>query len=273
MNKKLLIFAAFLCIFYFGIPAEAGEKRYISLAPSTTEILFALGLDKEIVGISTFCNYPPQVKDKIRVGTFSYPDTEKIIALKPDIVFCTGLEQAVTITKLKQLKLTVFVSDPSNMQELFQSIIGIGKTTGRLKEAQDLVSNMKKQIQNIDTRNTNKPKVFIEIWNTPLMTAGGASFINELISIAGGINIAEDINKAYLYLSPEQVVSRNPDYIILTYMSGEQPDKALQRRIGWKDISAVKNNHVYNDIDPDLLIRPGPRMVEGIKELNKRIHQ
>ncbi len=101
--------------------------RYISLAPSTTEILFALGLDKEIVGVSSYCDYPPQAISKEKVGNFSHPSIEKIISLRPDYIFCTGLEQAPAIAELRRLNLNVYVADPKNMQELLESIRQIGK--------------------------------------------------------------------------------------------------------------------------------------------------
>ena len=109
------------------VSADSERQRIVSLAPSTTEILFSLGLDKEIVGVTTFCNYPSKALAKEKVGTFSEPDIEKILSLKPDIIFATGLEQAFTVERLRQLKLNIYVSDPSNIKELFESIEDMGK--------------------------------------------------------------------------------------------------------------------------------------------------
>jgi len=258
--------------------SEAKKLRIISLAPSTTEILFALGLDSEIVGVSTFCNYPEAALGKEKVGTFSQPDIEKILLLKPDIIFATGLEQAAPIEGLRQLKLKIYISDPRNMQELFDSIRAIGKAAGREKEAGILVDRMKNKISQIETRlgvisQDEKPKVYIEIWHAPSMTAGKGSFVDELISLAGGINIAHDTPRPYSSFSPEQVINRDPDFIFLAYMSEEAAIDIVRTRLGWNKIKAVKNNCIYNDINPDLFLRPGPRLVEGLEKIQKRLHR
>ena len=117
-----------------------------------------------------------------------------------------------------------------------------------------------------------KPKVFIEIWSHPLMTAGRGSFVDELITLAGGINISKDTLRPYSYFSAEEVIKRNPDYIILAYMEPENPNKTVSGRIGWNKITAVTKNQVYNDINPDLFLRPGPRLVEGLKMFYEKLH-
>lgn len=282
MMKRWFLFTnlvlLFICLGQSDlISSEIKKQRIISLAPSTTEILFSLGLDEEIIGVTTFCNYPPKAKDKEKLGTFSQPNIEKIISLKPDIIFATGLEQASTVEKLKQLRLKVYVSDPSNTQELFNSVKEIGKLTHREKEAERLINQMKTKIEQIKTKvksvpQGKKPKVFIEIWHDPLLTAGKGSFVDELISLAGGINIARDVPRPYSYFSPEQVIKRNPDCIILGHKGKKETIKAIKNRLGWEEIEAVKNNCIYNDISPDLFLRPGPRLVEGLEKIHKRLY-
>ena len=273
--KKILLVALILTALLPGVSFAA--LRIVSLAPSTTEILFALGLDDEIVGVSSFCNYPLQAKDKEKIGSFSRPNIEKIISLKPDIVFCTGLEQAPVIHELKQLKIKVFVSHPANMQELFASIKEAGLATGREEEAEGLIRRMKSQIQEISIKTASipqekRPAVFVEYWNNPLMTAGPGSFVDELISLAGGYNIAYDTKRPYSYFSPELVIKRNPDCIILAYMVNEEAAEVIRERLGWQEIAAVKNNRIYGDIDSDLVLRPGPRIVLGLAEIHKRLY-
>lgn len=274
MLKKLFI--ALLVVSLLA-KVSLAAARIVSLAPSTTEILFALGLDGEIAGVSSFCDYPLEARKKDKVGSFSRPNIEKIIFLKPDIVFCTGLEQAPIIDKLSRLKIKVFVSHPANMKELFASIREIGAVVNREKEAEALIQGMKAKIEKVTAKTAlvaeeNKPRVFIEYWNNPLMTAGPGSFIDELISLAGGRNIAYDTKRPYSYFSPELVVKRNPDCIILAYMVNEEAAQAIKARLGWQEISAVKNNRVYADIDSDLILRPGPRIVKGLAELHKRLY-
>lgn len=277
MKKFIFIVILILLFNSYCFASEILKLRIISLAPSTTEILFSLGLDDKIMGVTTFCDYPPQAKTKEKVGTFSQPNIEKILSLKPDIIFCTGLEQAPLVRELEQLNLKVYVSDPSNIEELFNSIRDMARLTGKEKEADGLIKKMKSGIEEVNskvklTHKKDWPRVFIEIWYEPLMTAGNNSFINELLTLAGGINIAQDTKRSYSYFSPEQVIKRNPNLIILTYMSKEQPVKIVQERLGWNRISAVKNNRVYNDINPDVLLRPGPRLVDGLKELHRRLY-
>jgi len=251
--------------------------RYISLAPSTTEILFALGLDQEIVGVSSYCDYPAQAKHKTKVGNFSEPNIEKIISLKPDYIFCTGLEQEPVIARLRQFNLNVYVADPVNIEELFKTIKEIGGLTHRVEEAGALIGKLKMEVEAVTSQAGLIPlnkriKVYIEIWHEPLMTAAKGSIVDELITLAGGINIAHGLIRPYCNFSAEKIVSSNPQCIILGYMDKERPLKLIKQRFGWDKIEAVKNNRVFNDIDPDLLFRPGPRITKGLREIYKRLY-
>jgi len=271
------IFSFVFCAFGLAAKATEVKPRYISLAPSTTEILFALGLDEEIVGVSSYCNYPPRARNKDRIGSFSYPNMEKIFSLEPDYIFCTGLEQAPVIEQLKQLKFNIYVADPSSMKELFDTINDIGMITGKNKEAQELINKMRRDIEEVGIKASlipsgQRPKVFVEIWHEPLMSAGKGSLVDQIITLAGGINIAHDTRRPYSNFSPEKVISLNPDCIIMAYMDKEPALKLVENRFGWRNISAVKNKRVFNDIDPDTLLRPGPRITGGLKEVNKRLY-
>ncbi len=248
------------------------------MAPSTAEILFALGLGKNIVGVSSYCDYPPEAESKDKVGDFSHPNMEKILFLKPDYIFSTGLEQAAAVNQLKRLNFKVYVSDPANIVELFESINDIGRITNRIEDAKELIQRMKKDIESVASKvrlipAEKRTKVFIEIWHEPLMTAGKGSFIDELVILAGGINIAHNIGRPYSNFSPERIVKLNPGCIIMAYMDKESPLKLVGGRFGWADIDAVKNKQVFNDIDPDILLRPGPRITEGLKEIYKRLYK
>ncbi|HTY45026.1 MAG TPA: cobalamin-binding protein [Patescibacteria group bacterium] len=273
MNKTILLFVFFSLICGNAVAAPS----YISLAPSTTEILFALGLGESVAGVSAYCNYPAEAAHKPRVGDFSHPNMEQIVAARPDYVFCTGLEQAGTIAELKRLKLNVYIADPANIEELFSSIRDIGKITAREKEAQALIARMRDDIRAVSAKvklipQDRRTRIFVEIWHEPLMTAGRGSFIDEMITLAGGINVGHQVNRPYSIFSAEKVVSLNPQVIILAYMDKEPPLRLVEGRFGWAGIEAVKNKRVFNDIDPDLLLRPGPRITEGLKELYKKLY-
>ena len=276
--KRLLIISLILCVSSLRFSEAGVPPKYISLAPSTTEILFALGLDKEIVGVSSYCDYPPEAAKKEKVGSFSQPNIEKILYLKPDYIFCTGVEQANIVVQLRKLNLNVFVADPQNLGQLFASIREMGLITGRVKEAEIIVMKMKQDIKEISLKvelisKEQRPKVFFEIWHDPLMTAGNGSLIDEMLTTAGGINIASDINRPYSIFSAEEVIKRDPDCIIISYMDKNNPVDSVGRRFGWERIKAVKNKRIYNDIDQGFLLHPGPRTTQGIKEIYKRLYQ
>ncbi len=286
--KKIILIVSFFLVFFQGQSsnsnpiADAGtvpanKPRYVSLAPSTTEILFALGLDEEIVGVSSFCNYPQKAESKDKIGDFSNPSIEKIISLKPDYIFGTGLEQFSTIDKLKKIGLKVYVSDPVNIKELLGSIKEIGVITKRIKQSEDLIKDISLRMEKISSvvskvSKEKKPKVFMEVWHEPLITAGGGSFVDELITLAGGINIASDTKRPYSIFSQEDVIRRNPDYIIIGYMDKISPLDTVRRRFGWDKVKAVKDKKVFNDINPDLFFRPGPRFIDGLEEIHKRLY-
>lgn len=271
-----IIILLILCIFTSAGCLEAAQ-RYISLAPSTTEILFALGLDQEIVGVSTNCNYPAQAENKSKIGDFSKPNIEKIVSLKPDYIFCTGLEQALAVTQLRELGFNVYVADPVNIQGLFKTILEIGRITHKEEAASLLIEGMQSRIAAVISKTKLIPedkrvRVFVEIWYEPLMTAAKGSFVDELITLAGGINIAHELIRPYCNFSAEKVISLNPQCIILAYMDRQAPLKLIQQRFGWDQIDAVKNGRVFNDINPDILLRPGPRITQGLEEVFKKIH-
>jgi len=277
LRKTISFFLLFL-LPAAGLCLENHSKpRYISLAPSTTEILFALGLDNEIVGVSSYCNYPPQAADKTRVGDFSHPNLEIISALKPDYIFCTGLEQAPAVERLKALGFRVYCADPANMEQLLTTIRDISFITKKERSGEELTGNIRAAVAAVAVEASAVPaaeraRVFLEIWHEPLMTAGRGSFVDELVGLAGGVNVAHNVPRPYCNFSAEKVVVLDPDCIILTYMDNENALKLLGTRFGWREIKAVKNKRVFNDINPDLLLRPGPRVAEGVRELYKRMY-
>ena len=267
----------FFCLVFLPTAIAWGSPSYISLSPEITEILFALGLEGSIVGDTYSCNYPPKAKSLTKVGTFSDPNIEKIISLKPDIVFATGIEQAPAVDRLKKSGLNVFVSNPKTISGLFESIRKIGLSTGKNAQAESLIKTIQEKISAIESQTKaippeKKPKVFIEIWHDPIMTAGRQSIIDELLEAAGGINIAYDAPRAYSRFSSEVIIKRDPDCVILGYMSSQNLKNSVLNRLGWEGIKAIKNNRVISDINPDILLRAGPRVAQGIEEIYKRLY-
>jgi iron complex transport system substrate-binding protein len=278
MKKLFVLIAWFAVMLLPGVAnSEPAGQRIVSLAPATTEILFALELGKQVIGVTLFCNYPDQTAGKEKVGSFSSPDIEKIIFLKPDLIFATGLEQAPPVARLRQMGLKVYVSDPQNLEELFQSIAEIGRLTGRQGEAVDLVSRMKQRIKTVREKARRIPlkqrlRVFMEIWQDPMISVGNKSFVDELIGISGGINIAHDVPRPYSYFSAEQVIARDPQCIIFGHRVAREELGALKKRFGWGNISAVREDRIYGDINPDTFLRPGPRIVEGLEAIQEHLY-
>ncbi|MFH0826318.1 MAG: cobalamin-binding protein [Candidatus Omnitrophota bacterium] len=275
--KKSILMIGFLLA---GITCASGAsvERYVSLSPATTEILFALGLKDKIVAVTSFCNFPEETKKIAKIGTFSEPNIEIIISLKPTIVFATGLEQTLVVSKLKKSGLRVVVSDPKNIAELFESLTQIGKETGKEEAAEELKENMLRRLEAVKAKAAVIPaekrvSVFIEIWHDPIMTAGPGSFVDELINLAGARNIANDAPRAYSRFSNEVIIERNPDVIILGYMDkANESTQLIKNRMGWQNIAAVKNDRIVKDIDPDLILRPGPRLVDGLERIYQSLY-
>jgi iron complex transport system substrate-binding protein len=256
-----------------------GELRVVSLAPSVTEIIFALDAGESLLGVTDRCDYPPEAVRIGRVGGFGAPNVEKLLALSPDLVIAAGLEREEVAEVLRRSGIRVLDVRIRNFEELFDAIRQIGEAVNRLQQAEGVVARMRAELkavtaQNGTTLRGQHPRVFVEIGDHPLMTAGGTSFLDDLIVRAGGVNVAHEISQAYTNINPEKVIEWNPDIIIVTQM-GRPGDAAVQLsgRIGWADISAVRNGRVIDDIHPDLLFRPGPRLIDGVKALAARLHK
>jgi iron complex transport system substrate-binding protein len=249
-------------------------NRIVSLAPGNTEILFALGLGDKVVGVTDYCDYPEEAKNKTKVGGFKTVNTEKVVSLSPDLVLATGGIQGSIVKEFEGLNITVIVLDPKNVSEVINGIRLVGNVTGKTKEAKNLTENMEKRMKNVTEQagNTSKPRVFHVTWHDPLMSAGNGTMIGELIKLAGGVNIAENAKTKYPVYSLEVLVEQNPEIITVSSMGGGGPTvEGIREILKDKNITAVKNNRIY-DIDSNLVDRPGPRIVDGLEDVAKIIH-
>jgi len=249
-------------------------RRLISTAPDVTEILFALGLGDRVVGVTTWCNYPEEAKTKEKIGDFANPNLEKVISLKPDIVIATGGVQRQFIEKLEQLGIPVYVSYPHNLDEVINSIYRIGRITGAEENAKKLAFDLKLRVAKVTSKVSKarvKPKVFFELWNEPLMSAGPGSFIDDIIRKAGGINIAGSSKSAYPIFSLEQLVKEDPDVIIGAESSMGANPLDVSKRPGWDTLKAVKNKKVFT-INDDIVFRAGPRLVLALEIIARYLH-
>lgn len=258
------------------IPAE--KHRIVSLGPFVTEILFAIGADKQLVGVTDCCDYPPAAKKITCIGTFNSPSVEKILSLKPTLVIGSSMATPEFTAAMKAADVRVLETYQNSFMEVFDSIRAIGAATGRNTEADRLAAAMQTELATITSRYSrlpgqSGPRVFIEVCGDPLTTAGAMSFLQDVVTRAGGVNAAKDITQMYPTVNPEKVVEWDPEVIVLCYMTPPgQAEMRIANRIGWSKISAVKSHRVITDIPPDLLLRPGPRLLEAVSMLEQRLN-
>ncbi len=261
-----------------GRVASAGQIRVVSLAPNVTEILFALGLDaEEIVGITDYCDYPPATAMIARLGSRSTVNIEKIVSLRPDWVFAVGAESSPYNQKLKKAGLRVLMVNAESVEDMLAVIQTIGNVLGRSRRAAALIMRIRHDLAHLDRlaqAHRVKKRVYVELWDAPLTSAGSRSLVTEVIARAGGVNITASLKPLYPVIAQEFIIAANPDVILVGYMRGDlhYGREAICRRLGWSAISALKNNLIIDDLDPGLFLRPGPRITQGIKELHTRLY-
>ncbi|OGP88182.1 MAG: hypothetical protein A2156_03745 [Deltaproteobacteria bacterium RBG_16_48_10] len=250
-------------------------KRILSLAPNITEILFNLGLEDEIVGVSIHCNFPEKAKTKPPVGSYIRLDYERIISLRPDLVIATGAGNTrEMVERLGKLGFPTYVIFPKNLDGIFLSIDHIGQVVDRKKEALSLIEDMKRRREKIIklTRGRLRPRVFLQIGEAPIVTVGKGSFADDLIRLAGGENVAGNEKKMYPRFGMEEILKRAPEVILISSMNPRGDyHKVLQEWTQWKTIPAVKNGRIYL-IDSDLIDRPSPRIINGLEEIARILH-
>jgi iron complex transport system substrate-binding protein len=250
-------------------------KRIVSLAPNITEILYSLGLDEEIVGVSNHCNFPEKAKRKVRVGSYIRLDFEKITSLNPDLIIATAAGNTRDmVDRLWKLGFPTYVIYPKNFNDILKNIAHIGQVVNREKEARVIIDGMKKRSERIIelTKNLPRPKVFVQIGEAPIVTVGKGSFADDLLRLAGGENIAGKEKEVYPRFGMEEILKRSPEVIVISSMNPKGDyQKILQEWARWKTIPAVKNGRIYL-IDSDLLDRPSPRIIDGLEELARVLH-
>ncbi len=250
-------------------------KKIVSLAPNVTEILFALGLDQEIVGVSIHCNFPKRAKNKVRVGSYISLDFEKIVSLKPDLIIATGAGNTKDmVERLERLGFRIYVIFPKNFEEILQSIGHVGQVVDRKKEAAEIIQEMKSRRQRVVdlTRGLPRPRVFLQIGEAPIVTVGKDSFADDLIRLAGGDNVAGNEKTMYPRFGMEEVLKRSPEVILISSMNPRgNYQRVLQEWSRWRTIPAVRNGRIHL-IDSDLIDRPSPRIIEGLEEVARILH-
>jgi iron complex transport system substrate-binding protein len=250
------------------------EPRIISLAPSVTEMLFAIGAGSNLVGRTDVCNWPPEAAAVPVVGSFGRPSIEAILRQRPTLVLTVDLEDERILDPLARAGIAHRRIACETLDDIPVAIRAVGSLAGAHAAAAVLADRLAAELSRLRAGDLAaapdefRPQAFAEIWGDPLMTAGRRSFVAELVRLAGCDNLGDAVDGAYFTVSPEWVIIRDPEIIFCLYMTTET--QAVQRvagRVGWQAVRAVRRGTVYDGFDTDLLFRPGPRVIEGIAAL------
>jgi iron complex transport system substrate-binding protein len=267
-----------------AVGAFSQPRRIVSTAPSITEMLYALGLGDSVAGVTTFCHHPPEAARKPKIGNYLRPNVEVIVALRPDLVV---VEKSMTQQTLwlPRLKLNVLEVDDATVEGIYGSIRAIGRATGAAPKAEVICRSMRSELEGIRRRTSGQPRttVLFVVGRTPgriedLIAAGGSSYLNEVLTIAGGRNVLGDAAIAYAKVSLEEVLARDPDVIIdmgemaQTVGVTEEQKRAVVRLWGrYPNLKAVRTKRVFA-VASDVFVVPGPRVTDAARQLAGLLH-
>ena len=254
-------------------------QNVVSLAPSNTEILFAVGAGEQVIGRDEFSDYPDQANNLPSVGGgFGDYNLEAIVDLEPDLVLAAEINTPEQVQALEDLGLTVFfLPNPTSLDEMYQNLMTVATLTGHESETEILVDELHERVSQVEIgieSAEDQPSAFYELDATDPSapwTAGSGTFIDTLITMAGGANIASDMEGQYLQISVEELLVRDPQVILLGDSAYGVTAESLSERPGWNNISALVNSRIYA-FDDNLVSRPGPRLVDGLEELARLLH-
>ena len=260
-------------------PLPSRVNRIVSMAPNLTEILFALGLDEKIAAVSNDSDYPPETADKSKAGTFWQPNIEAVIAAKPDLVITLGFSQQRNLAqRLKRIGYNSLTLNIEKVSELFEAIERIGAATGKQYEANELVGDVRKKLDNLSALvgTNDRVKVLWIVHRQPLRVAGTETFVNEIIELGGGENAIGPTIHKYPPIGAEHVIASRAEVIIEIAMQSEklveEQAAALQywSKSTFRNVPAVANKRIYV-ISPDTVSRLGPRLYEGVETVARRL--
>ena len=246
--------------------------RIVSLAPSQTEMVYAVGAGDRLVGNSDYCDYPEEAKEVEKVGGFADPNVEKIVSLQPDLVLAAAGVQGEIVARLEELKVPVVVLDPTTLDGVFADLEKLGTLVGEEAQARELVTTLRAAADEVASRvsGLQQPSVFFEIYSKPLMTAGAGTLIEDLVRCAGGTNIGSAAGEGYPEFSQEVLLTEDPDVYIA--VAGAQADPGdIAERPGYAQLTAVKGDRVFV-IEDNLVVRAGPRAVQGLQQIAAFLH-
>jgi iron complex transport system substrate-binding protein len=261
------------------VELDRPAQTVVSLAPSNSEILYAVGAGKQVIGRDDLSDYPAEVKDVQSVGgSMSKYNLEEITKLKPDLVLAAEINTPELVKSIEDLGIKVYyLSNPTDLEGMYANLLTVGKLTGHVADAQALVDSLKTRVDAVAQSagtDSAKPRVFYELDGTDPSkpwTPGKGTFVDLLITMAGGINVAAPAGDGWIQISQEELLVQNPDIILLGDGAYGVTPESVQQRTGWQDIGAVKNKAIFV-FDDNLTSRPGPRLVDGLETLAKILH-
>jgi len=263
MNKLLL--SLLLAATLLPTLANAAAQRILALTPHACEMLYAIDAGSQLVGGVSFCDYPVEAKKLPRIGSYERINVEAALRLKPDVAIVIS-RNVTGVEVLEKMGVTILVSNPVSFETMFNDILKLGKLTTHTAEAERLVSQLRERLQKVRFMKRSETAVFYEVWHDPLLTAGGPSFISDLIYEAGGRNIFADINVETPHVNVESVIRARPELIVVPLEKRNIAD----RRTFWEEWLG-KGKVRFAAINPDLLHRPGPRLLDGLELLQQAL--
>lgn len=254
-------------------------QRIVSLAPSNTELLFAVGAGGQVVGREDFSDYPAEAQELPSVGgSMGDYNLEAIVALQPDLVLLTELHSPELVQSLEGLGLTVYyLGNPVVLEDLYTNLEIVGKLTGHENEAAVLIGGLKARVNTVDelvATTNSRPVIFYELDATDPAkpwTAGPGTFVDQLVNRAGGVNLGSSLSGAWVQVSQEELIIQDPDMIFLGDAAYGTTPEQVASRAGWENLQAVTKNQIFS-FDDDLVSRPGPRLVDGLVEFARLLH-
>ncbi len=248
-------------------PVVSTAQRIVALTPHACEMLYAIGAGPQLVGGVSYCDYPAEANELPHIGSYERINVEAALRLKPDVAVVMSRNVA-GVAMLEKMGVSVVVSNPISFETMFDDILKLGEITGQPTEAEMLVGQLRERLQAIRNRPRSETAVFYEVWHDPMITAGGPSFISDLIHQAGGRNIFAELKVETPHVNVESVIRAKPELIVIPLERRDITD----RRNFWEKWLG-RGNVRFAAIDPDLLHRPGPRLLDGLELLQQALQE
>ena len=267
LPRRIILALLWLCMLLPGVSHAEHYSRILALSPHVCEMLYAIGAASRVVGAVSYCDYPADARALPRVGSYKGIRVEAALRLKPDLAIASS-EHVKGLMQLKKAGVNIVISNPRRFEDIFHDMLTLGALTGHQQEAATLVRQQRKRLNRIRQHASSQRRVFYELWPDPLLTVGKSGFINTLISEAGGHNVFAHIPLETPRVNIEAVIKARPDMIIIPL----EKRNIQQRQRFWNKWLGKQHVHVAG-VDPDLLHRPGPRLIDGLEILQRILNQ